>query len=82
MEYRNIDQDIVLLKSAKRYWQEEITLDQLNWILKDQGYSESEIDHAITDYYYVYLWPNILINRLAWIIVLVIFGLILLVKTV
>jgi hypothetical protein len=82
MEYRNIDQDIVLLKSAKRYWQEEITLDQLNWILKDQGYSEPEIDHAITDYYYVYLWPNVLINRLAWIIVLVIFGLILLVRTV
>lgn len=82
MEYRNIDQDIVLLKAAKRYWQEEITQNQLSWILKDQGYSESEIDHAINDYYYIYLWPNILINRLAWIVVLVIFVLFLLVRAV
>lgn len=76
MEYRNIDQDINLLKGVRRYWNEDqISKEQLYWTLGDKGYSETEIDNAITDYYYVYIWPNILINRLTWITLAVILSL-------
>lgn len=76
MEYRNIDQDIHLLKGVRRYWNDDqISKEQLYWILEDKGYSEKEIDNAITDYYYVYIWPTILINRLTWITLAVILSL-------
>jgi hypothetical protein len=76
MEYRNIDQDIHLLKGVRRYWNDDqISKEQLYWILGDKGYSEKEIDNAITDYYYVYIWPTILINRLTWITLAVILSL-------
>lgn len=81
MEYRNIDQDINLLKGVRRYWgEDQISKEQLYWILGDKGYSEKEIDGAITDYYYVYVWPNILIYRLCWIMVFVFCLLILMIK--
>ena len=76
IEYRNIDQDIHLLKGVRRYWNDDqISKEQLYWILGDKGYSEKEIDNAITDYYYVYIWPTILINRLTWITLAVILSL-------
>lgn len=77
MEYRNIDLDINLYNGAKRYWNndDQISKEQLYWTLGDKGYSEKEIDNAITDYYYVYIWPNILINRLTWITLAVILSL-------
>jgi hypothetical protein len=77
VEYRNIDQDINLYHGAKRYWNndDQISKVQLYWTLGDKGYSETEIDNAITDYYYVYIWPNILINRLTWITLAVILSL-------
>lgn len=72
MEYRNIDQDINLYNGAKRYWNDDqISKEQLYWILGDKGYSEKEIDNAITDYYYIYIWPNILLNRLSWIMIII-----------
>jgi hypothetical protein len=81
MEYRNIDQDINLLKGVRRYWNEDqISKEQLYWTLGDKGYSETEIDNAINDYYYVYIWPNILINRLAWIILFVLCFLVIMIK--
>ena len=79
MEYRNIDQDINLLKGVRRYWNEDqLSKEQLYWILGDKGYSEKEIDNAITDYYYVYIWPTILINRLTWITLAAILSLVVL----
>ena len=54
--YRNIDEDINLLKFAKRYHNEEsLTLDQLKYIAKLDGYSEKEIDMAIHDYNLIYV---------------------------
>jgi hypothetical protein len=77
MEYRNIDQDINLYNGAKRYWNDDqISREQLYWTLGDKGYSEKEIDYALGDYYYVYVWPNILINRLVWVLLIVILSLV------
>jgi cytochrome b subunit of formate dehydrogenase len=57
--YRNIDEDIVLLKAAKRYWEEEhLTKEQLYWVLDSQGYSKKEVDNAIGDYYYIHIRPE------------------------
>jgi hypothetical protein len=81
MEYRNIDQDINLLKGVRRYWgEDQISKEQLYWILEDKGYSEKEIENAITDYYYVYIWTNVLINRLAWIVLFIVFMLVIMIK--
>ena len=40
--YRNIDEDERLLIMARRYWDEEdqLTEEQLHWVLKNEGYSE------------------------------------------
>jgi hypothetical protein len=54
--YRNIDEDVKLLKFAKRYHSEDsLTIDQLKYIAKQDGYSEKEIELAINDYYWIYL---------------------------
>lgn len=83
MEYRNIDQDINLLNGAKRYWNnDQISKEQLYWTLGDKGYSEKEIDNAITDYYYVHIWPNTLINRLMWVVLFLIVFLFVLTKLI
>ena len=62
--YRNIDDDARLLSMAKRYWSEDqLSKEQLYWVLKSEGYSEREIDNAISDYYNVYLRSNILLHH-------------------
>jgi hypothetical protein len=62
--YRNIDDDARLLNMAKRYWSEDqLTKEQVHWVLKSEGYSEREIDNAISDYYNVYLRSNILLHH-------------------
>lgn len=81
VEYRNIDQDINLYHGAKRYWNyDQISKEQLYWILNDKGYSEKEIDSAITDYYYIYIWPTILVSRLLWIVLFIVCFLFVIVK--
>ena len=62
--YRNIDDDARLLSMAKRYWSEDqLTKEQVHWVLKSEGYSEREIENAISDYYNVYLRSNILLHH-------------------
>ena len=62
--YRNIDDDARLLNMAKRYWSEDqLTKEQVRWVLKSEGYSEKEIENAISDYYNVYLRSNILLHH-------------------
>ena len=62
--YRNIDEDARLLSMAKRYWSEDqLTKEQVHWVLKSEGYSEREIENAISDYYNVYLRSNILLHH-------------------
>ena len=62
--YRNIDEDARLLSMAKRYWSEDqLTKEQVHWVLKSEGYSEKEIENAISDYYNVYLRSNILLHH-------------------
>lgn len=63
-DYRNIDSDRLLLKAAKMYWDEQITQSEMYDILANDCYSKWEADKAINDYYYVYVWPKILINRM------------------
>ena len=59
--YRNIDEDERLLVMARRYWDEEdqLTEQQLRWVLKNDGYSEDEIDNAISDYFAIHIRPSI-----------------------
>ena len=62
--YRNIDDDARLLNMAKRYCSEDqLTKEQVHWVLKSEGYSEKEIENAISDYYNVYLRSNILLHH-------------------
>lgn len=68
MSYRNIDEDIRLLTMAKRYWVKE----QVHWVLKGEGYSEKEIDNAISDYYSIHIRSNIMLHHFIAPIVLVI----------
>lgn len=73
MSYRNIDEDIRLLTMAKRYWAEEqLTKEQVNWVLKSEGYSEREIENAISDYYSIHIRSNIMLHHFIAPIVLVI----------
>lgn len=64
MSYRNIDQDERLLVMARRYWDDEdsLTEAQLNWVLKNEGYSQREIDNAISDYWSIHIQSNILLH--------------------
>ena len=63
--YRNIDEDERLLVMARRYWdeQDQLTEEQLRWVLKNEGYSEDEIDNAINDYWAVHIRSNILLHH-------------------
>ena len=62
--YRNIDDDARLLSMAKRYWSEDqLTKEQVHWVLKSEGYSEKEINNAISDYYSIYLRSDILLHH-------------------
>jgi|TARA_B100001094_G_scaffold333231_1_gene409675 hypothetical protein len=72
--YRNIDVDERLLIMARRYWDEEdqLTEEQLHWVLKNEGYSKQEIDNAISDYWDIYLRSNILLHHWIAPIVLVV----------
>ena len=54
MEYRNIDTDYMLYFVCKRYYSGELNQDQVYWKLESEGYSKTEIDNAIYDYYLVY----------------------------
>lgn len=79
--YRNIDEDIRLLTMAKRYWTEEqLTKEQLFWVLKSEGYSEREIENAISDYYAIHLRSNIMLHHFIAPVVLVIIMIILVIK--
>lgn len=62
--YRNIDEDKRLLTMARRYWDEEdqLTENQLYWVLKNEGYSKIEIDNAISDYWSIHIQSNILLH--------------------
>ena len=62
--YRNIDEDARLLNMAKRYWSEDqLSKEQVHWVLKGEGYSEREIDNAISDYYAIHLRSNIMLHH-------------------
>ena len=62
--YRNIDENERLLIMARRYWDEEdqLTEEQLRWVLKNDGYSEDEIDNAISDYWAIHVRSSILLH--------------------
>lgn len=81
MSYRNIDEDIRLLTMAKRYWTEEqLTKEQVHWVLKSEGYSEREIDNAISDYYSIHIRSDIMLHHYIAPIVLVIVMIVLILK--
>lgn len=67
MEYRNIDNDYVLHKTVKRYYeQNDFNKQQLIWILTNDGYSEDEVDKAVYDYYLVYVRTNKITSYIMW----------------
>jgi len=72
--YRNIDEDERLLVMAKRYWdeQDQLTEEQLRWVLKNESYSDDEIDNAISDYWSVHIRSDILLHHWIAPIVLII----------
>ena len=79
--YRNIDDDARLLSMAKRYWSDDqLTKEQLQWVLKSEGYSEREIDNAISDYYAVHLRSDIMLHHFIAPVVLVIVMIVLILK--
>tara|TARA_B100001778_G_C18226123_1_gene466758 strand:+ start:155 stop:394 length:240 start_codon:yes stop_codon:yes gene_type:complete len=59
---------------VRRYWDEEdqLTEEQLHWVLKDEGYSETEINQAISDYWIIHIRSDILLHHWIAPIVLVI----------
>jgi len=54
VEYRNIDNDYVLYRTCKRYYARELNEDQAYWKLESEGYSKTEIENAIYEYYLIY----------------------------
>ena len=79
--YRNIDEDARLLSMAKRYWSEDqLTKEQVYWVLKSEGYSEREIDNAISDYYAIHLRSDIMLHHFIAPVVLVIVMIVLVIK--
>ena len=80
--YRNIDEDIRLLTMARRYWTEDqLTKEQVHWVLKGEGYSEREIDNAISDYYSIHMRSNILLHHFIAPFVLIIVMILLVIQT-
>lgn len=68
VEYRNIDNDYVLFKTVKRYYEgESLTQDQLLWILNSDGYSKEEVDRALYDYYLIHIRTTNIANYILWI---------------
>ena len=61
--YRNIDTDIELLKAAKLYWNESISISEVYELLEQKLYTKWEADRAIADYYYVHIWSKLLLER-------------------
>jgi hypothetical protein len=79
--YRNIDEDARLLNIAKRYWSEDqLTKEQVHWILTSEGYSEREIENAISDYYYIHIRSNIMLHHFIAPVILVIVMIVLVLK--
>lgn len=79
--YRNIDEDVRLLNMAKRYWSEDqLTKEQVYWVLKSEGYSEREIDNAISDYYAIHLRSDIMLHHFIAPVVLVIVMIVLVIR--
>jgi hypothetical protein len=63
-DYRNIDTDVELYNAAKQYWSEQITKQEMYDNLANKLYSKTEADRAISDYYYIYIYSNVLINTM------------------
>lgn len=79
--YRNIDEDARLLSMAKRYWSEDqLTKEQVHWALKSEGYSEREINNAISDYYSIHLRSDIMLHHFIAPVVLVIVMIVLVIR--
>lgn len=79
--YRNIDEDTRLLNMAKRYWSEDqLTKEQVHWVLSSEGYSDREIDNAISDYYSIHLRSNIMLHHFIAPVVLFIVMIVLVLK--
>jgi hypothetical protein len=79
--YRNIDDDARLLNMAKRYWSEDqLTKEQVYWVLNSEGYSEREIDNAISDYYAIHLRSDIMLHHFIAPVVLVIVMIVLVIR--
>ena len=76
--YRNIDTDIELLKAAKLYWNESISISEVYELLEQKLYTKWEADRAISDYYYVYIWSQLLLERLVVAAMIISIGLLLL----
>jgi cytochrome b subunit of formate dehydrogenase len=82
--YRNIDEDIRLFNMSKRYWNEkQLTKEQVHWILGAEGYSNTEIENALNDYYNVHVrgdifWHNFIAPI---ILILVMIGLVIKIYT-
>jgi hypothetical protein len=79
-EYRNIDTDAKLLKFARRYHTEDITIDQLEYVAGLEGYSKREIERAIYDYYLIHIRPEELMKNYVLPIGLALFLLLMLIK--
>ena len=76
MSYRNIDEDARLLTMARRYWTEEqLTKEQVHWVLEAEGYSKTEIKNAISDYYIIHMRGDILLHHfIAPVLLLIVMG--------
>ena len=49
--------------AAWNWLQEQLTKEQVHWVLKDEGYSEREIDNAISDYYSIHIRSDIMLHH-------------------
>ena len=62
---RNIDQDVRLLIMARRCHdpEDQLTEKQMTWVLESEGYSKSEIENALFDYYEIHVKSQILLHH-------------------
>lgn len=77
MSYRNIDEDARLLAMARRYWTEEqLSEEQVYWVLEAEGYSKKEVKNALSDYYIIHVRGDILLHHfIAPVLLLIVMGL-------
>lgn len=61
---RGIDNDHFLLNSVKNFYDKSHDEKIFRWHLEQNGYTKEEIDGAIADYHWIYIYSPTLVNNI------------------